>query len=348
MTKVVGLWGARSTALALAGLLAPAALGTPAPPAFDASLAPAKAAIGDRVVATYATTLPEGATLDLEALVTPAREEGAAAQGPALEYERPTLSVRKVAGGVTWTLAVPLTPFVAGEVAVPGPRLLYREAGGPAVSVRPPGLSIAVSSRLPDGRKPEDLSPKADRETRIPSRSVWFWIGLAVLAAALAGLVWRLLRKKPAAPGAAREAPPVLPGAELLAELAKLEREAAALGADPRVFYSRLTHAVKRYLERRLGLPVLEWTTFETLRRLRDSGIDTPREAALPDLLAAADRVKFAKAASTRAEAVEQVARARVLHDALERRAAEEEARRRAAEAAPAARGAKAPGRKTA
>ena len=41
-----------------------------------------------------------------------------------------------------------------------------------------------------------------------------------------------------------------------------------------------LTHAVKRYLERRLDEPVLEWTTFETVRRLREKGFELPREVA--------------------------------------------------------------------
>src|SRR5260221_8621591 len=45
--------------------------------------------------------------------------------------------------------------------------------------------------------------------------------------------------------------------------------------------------------ERRLGEPVLEWTTFETIRRLRDKSFELPRETGFAELLAAADRVKL-------------------------------------------------------
>src|SRR5665811_1713123 len=80
-----------------------------------------------------------------------------------------------------------------------------------------------------------------------------------------------------------------------------------------RDFYSELTHAVKRFLERATGEPVLEWTTFETVRRLREKGFDFPREAAFPDLLASADRVKFGKGDATREDAQQALARARLV-----------------------------------
>jgi len=75
---------------------------------------------------------------------------------------------------------------------------------------------------------------------------------------------------------------------------------------------------VKRYLERRLELPVLEWTTFETVRRLRERNLEPPREIGLSELLGAADRVKFGKGRATREEAKAHVERARLLSTHLE------------------------------
>ena len=65
-------------------------------------------------------------------------------------------------------------------------------------------------------------------------------------------------------------------------ELDRLALLVETLGGDPRGFYSELTHAVKRYLERTTGDPVLEWTTFETVRRLRERGFELPRTSPCP------------------------------------------------------------------
>jgi hypothetical protein len=127
-------------------------------------------------------------------------------------------------------------------------------------------------------------------------------------------------RRRGKTAGAEPGAPAIPPGEELRLALARLAAAAEGLGDDARDFYSELTHAVKRFLERATGEPVLEWTTFETVRRLREKGFDFPREAAFPDLLASADRVKFGKGAATREDARQALVRARVVLDDVEAR----------------------------
>ena len=191
-----------------------------------------------------------------------------------------------------------------------------------------------MTSRLPKDKKPEEITPKADKGVRIPAIPAKVWAALGAALALVAGLVWwGIARRRRTGDLAEPAAPPVPPGEELRRELERLAPVVDALGADARGFYSELTHAVKRYLERTTGDPVLEWTTFETIRRLREKGLDFPADIALPDLLASADRVKFGKGAATRDDAREGLARARHLHDHVEAR----EAARRAAEAAAAA-----------
>ena len=73
-------------------------------------------------------------------------------------------------------------------------------------------------------------------------------------------------------------------------------------------------------MERATGEPVLEWTTFETVRRLRERGFEFRREVAFPDLLASADRVKFGKGAATREDAREALVKARLVLDDVEAR----------------------------
>jgi hypothetical protein len=287
---------------------------------FTSSLDRTEAALGDRVVATYTARVPAGWKLELDALVSP-KVEGDAQAGPAFDFAPPVLSRTpgKEAAGTDWSLSAPFTPLVSGELPVLGPRLVLVSPEGEKTPVRPSSLSLKVASRLPAGQKPEEIAPKDDRPVRIPPLGPWFWGTVVVLAAAVAALAAYLIRrrKKPAGSGAP-EIPAIPPGPELLAALDGLAARLPSDGDDPRGFYSELTRVTKRYLERQLRLPVLEWTTIETVRRLRDAGWDLPRGIAFSDLLGAADQVKFGRAGSTRDEAARHLARARELYEHVE------------------------------
>jgi len=317
---------------ALAMLLgAPSKLTAHEPPVFSSKVnGVTSVSVGDRVVVTYGARIPAGATLTLDALVTPAPEGGTRPPGGAvLEFENPAPPVvkkSKTGDLFEWSQSVALFPFAAGAITVPGPHYTFEESSvGRRADVRPPAVELTVASRLPPGQKPEQLTPKADKPVRIPAWPATYWIalgaGVALVAALVAWLVSRRRRKTASAPAAA---PALAPGEELRVALARLAAAAEDLGDDARDFYSELTYAVKRFLERATGDPVLEWTTFETVRRLRDKGFEFPREAAFPDLLASADRVKFGKGAATREDAREALVKARVvLHDVEARQKAE-------------------------
>ena len=300
--------------------------------------------LGERVVVTYSARIPAGATITLDSLVTPAPEDGARPPGGAvLEFENPaapSLTKSKTGDFFEWSQTVALFPFAAGTVRVPGPHYTFEESSsGRRLDVRPPDLEIQVTSRLPKDKKPEEITPKADKGIRIPAIPAKVWAALAAAVALVAGLAWWwILRRRRQGDLGEPAAPSVPPGEELRLELDRLAPAVDTLGDDARGFYSQLTHAVKRYLERTTGDPVLEWTTFETVRRFRERGFDLPADVALPDLLASADRVKFGKGAATRDDAREGLARARRLHDHVEAR----EAARRAAEVAAASAKAKA------
>lgn len=288
---------------------------------FTASLDRTEASLGDRVVATYGARLPAGWKLELDALVSP-KVEGAVAAAPAFDFAHPVLSAPGAKGGdgTDWSLAAPFTPLVAGDLPVLGPRLVLVSPDGEKSAVRPPALALKVASRLPAGQKPEEIAPKEDRPVRIPPLGPWFWGSVALLvllaAAAVAAILIRR-RRKPA--GAAAGAIPALPpGPELLAALDLLASRLPADGDDPRGFYSELTRVAKRYLERQLRLPVLEWTTIETVRRLREAGWELPRDIAFSEMLGAADQVKFGRGASTRDDAARHLDRARGLYDHVE------------------------------
>ena len=105
-------------------------------PKFSATADRTSVSLGDRVVVTYAARIPAGATLALDALVTPAPEEGARPPGGAvLEFENPaapTLTKSKTGDFFEWSQSVALFPFAAGAITVPGPHYTFEES-----SVRP-------------------------------------------------------------------------------------------------------------------------------------------------------------------------------------------------------------------
>ena len=290
----------------------------PPPVVVTAAADRTSVAVGERVTIVYSARIPEGAKLRLTTLVSPARPEGQpATAGFVLDFEPlAPIAVGKADGGfVEARQAVTLAAFVPGETAVPGPVFAYEAPDGAKAILRPPSVALSVSSRLPADQDPEQLAPKPERPVRIPARSPWFWASIAAGVLAVAGLVAWLVRRRKRKGAAAEEPgpPPLPPDVELESALSALAARASSLDGDPRPFYSDLTHAAKRFLERHLGEPVLEWTTFETVRRLRETGAEPPREVALAELLAGADRVKFGRLGATRAEAEQALAGARHL-----------------------------------
>lgn len=277
-------------------------------------------AVGERVTVVYSARIPEGAKLKLESLVSPARPEGqSATAGFVLDFEPVDPVVSEKGKGGTGLVdvrqTVMLAAFVPGETRVPGPVFSYEGPDGAQAVVRPPEVTLTVSSRLPADQEPEQLAPKPERPVRIPARSPWFWASIAAAILGVAALVtWIVKRRKGKGAAPAESAPPPpAPDVELEAALTSLAARAMSLDGDARPYYTELTHAAKRFLERHLGQPVLEWTTFETVRRLRESGTEPPREVALPELLTGADRVKFGRAGSTREDAARAIENARHL-----------------------------------
>jgi hypothetical protein len=287
------------SALAAAALVGPLSAQPPRPALPPATVPPpvvvtatadrTAVAVGEPVTVVYAARIPEGATLKLTTLVSPARPEGQpATAGFVLDFEPvgPPL-VRKAKGGgglLEVTQEVKLAPFVPGETRVPGPVFSYEAPDGTKSVVRPPGVNLTVASRLPEGEEPGQLAPKPERPVRIPARSPWFWASIAAGLLAVAALVaWFVRRRKKKGTAAAETAPPPLPpDVELETALSALAARASSLDGDPRPFYSDLTHAAKRFLERHLGEPVLEWTTVETIRRLREKGAEPPATSRFP------------------------------------------------------------------
>jgi hypothetical protein len=114
--------------------------------------------------------------------------------------------------------------------------------------------------------------------------------------------------------------PETPPDLEALAALTALAGSGLVEARAFREFYIRLTAIAKRYLERRLGAPVLEMTTAETVAFLRDHAHGGDLLPVMRDLAQAADQIKFARGQGLAEAAERHLAAVRALVPALEAR----------------------------
>jgi hypothetical protein len=209
--------------------------------------------------------------------------------------------------------------FALGEANLPPIPVRYLLPDGTEGEAATNPVALKVVSLLPKDPQDQKLADIRGPQGVGIGRAFWVALGLVlVLAAALA--TWLVRRRRRA------EAPRAVPAPELPADVEAL-RAIDGLAASGlvargafREFYIRLTEVVKRYLERRLGAPVVEMTTAETLAFLRGHSHGGDLLPAVRDLAEAADRIKFAKGQGLGQEAERHLAAVRALVPALEAR----------------------------
>jgi hypothetical protein len=209
--------------------------------------------------------------------------------------------------------------FALGELQLPGIPVRYRLADGTSGEAASAPISLKVASLIPK----DEADPKL-ADIRGPA-SVGigrvFWIALGLLLALIAAVVtWLLRRRRQAEAPALAPVPEIAPDKEALAALEALAREGLPAKGELRSFYIRLSAVAKRYLERRLGAPVLEMTSSETIGFLRAHPHGGELLPVIRDLAEQADRVKFAKGEGVVPEAERHLASVRALVPALEAR----------------------------
>jgi len=260
----------------------------------------AEVTVGEAFSVELEATGPAGTTYSFpplaqtdgaEMVSTPSGPSAASPSGPASEGPLPPNRRRYEA-----------RVFALGEATLPALVVKYRLADGTQGEASAPALTVKVGTLLPKG---EEQAPIADIRPPVSvgiAPEFWAAIGLGLLLlGAMAFALWRRLRR-PALPGAEAAVPALGPEAEARGALAALVRADHFGRGDARGYYIALTAIAKRYLERRLGAPVLEMTTAEMLAFLREAKDGEPLLGVMRDVALAADQVKFAKGDALREE----------------------------------------------
>jgi hypothetical protein len=208
--------------------------------------------------------------------------------------------------------------FAVGEVRVPPIAAECHLADGSRHEVRGQALSVRMRSLLP--KDPAERRLVDIRPPLALSVGTAFWVALVVAAAALVGVVTWIVRRRRRARASAEEPAEVVVAADVEAReaLARLAREGPLVRDDLRGHYIALAQVAKRYLERRLGAPVLEMTSAETLGFLRRHPHGERVLGSMRGLVGSADRVKFARGRSPREEGERDLRAVGSMVDALE------------------------------
>jgi len=125
------------------------------------------------------------------------------------------------------------------------------------------------------------------------SMSFWLSILMVVLLAIAYYLYLRLRDNKPVI-AHIRIVKRLLPHQKAMKAIEEIKAERMVTAEDPKEYYTRLTDALRKYIEERYGFSAMEMTSSEIIERLMASG-DQQSLAELSQLFQTADLVKFAK-----------------------------------------------------
>lgn len=193
-------------------------------------------------------------------------------------------------------LQIRLAPYrLPGEVEIPALQVQYRN-GEKIESLRTEAIPVTVVTSLtPEVTEIHDIKDPVDLEVPRDFRLLG-WLLLALLAALVAYLIYRKLRKEPEGVTAPVWAPPLPPpDVEAEAALRRLAEKNLIRTGELAAFYTELSEVMKRYVGRRFEVPYLERTTAEVLTDLRPKKLAAGTMSELRAILDASDLVKFAK-----------------------------------------------------
>lgn len=195
-----------------------------------------------------------------------------------------------------------LTTFSTGTHTIPSVPLTFQVAGEGIQQGETPGIDIIVKSVI------EDYDPNSGLKPLKPFYNFrsYFWLWLTLTILIFAGLIFALIRwiriKRGLKP---KPGPPPRPPEEIIwDEINALEDSDLLENGEIKEFYSRLSTAIRAYLEDRAHIPALDRTTAELLREFKQRKLEPELLTLLKSFFEFGDLVKFAKFVPTSEEAL--------------------------------------------
>ena len=189
-----------------------------------------------------------------------------------------------------------LAYYDSGTVMIPPAEVPYSMPGDSAIRLaltNPVPVSVHLVA-VDTSKDYRDLKPPMSLPITLAELARWALVVLALAAAGYLLYRWWKRRARKAVP-----APPPAPDrpADVLAleELAVLHEQRLWQQGRLKEYYSGVTEILRRYFERRFGVPALEETTGETLEGLHRAGVPGQAVELTARMLRLADLVKFAK-----------------------------------------------------
>lgn len=189
-----------------------------------------------------------------------------------------------------------IASFSTGSFDIPPAVVRIVAVSGDTVAVRSNGARVVVRSVLPTGGEKgdiRDIKPPAEIRSPFPWKTLLF---LLFLLSILSCLAWLYLRRRRRARGVVPERPPApIDEADEYERQAQEALDMLARG-DHKGYYTVLSEAVRRCVERRFGVLAMDLTTHELELVLgRSAKASAGVISAVADFLSDCDLVKFAK-----------------------------------------------------
>jgi hypothetical protein len=191
-----------------------------------------------------------------------------------------------------------LTQFDSGSYTIPSLQVLINDTPYYTDSLR-----VEVRDVVVDTTKQKMYAIKPAMEVpggfRVP---VWLWWLLGIIA--LGALIYYLLRKRKQKKEAAKQLPPY---ERALFELQQLDNSRLLENRETKEYYSKLTEAVRRYIEDEVHLRAMESTTSELIHDLEvkmEKGELKLSRTTIEDLKVILQRADLAKFANSRPDII--------------------------------------------